>query len=99
MKAGQDLAPERSSLHLGDEVLDYLEVDVGFQERAPYLAQSVLHVIFGEHTSATQLPENAVEFLGKVIKHGEVSAKPTGFYPRVRERGKRSGGKMRGYEV
>lgn len=46
-----------------------LEVDVRFQQYAPYLAQSFLDVAFAQYAAATQAGERGFELFAQVLEH------------------------------
>ena len=52
-----------------DELLDYLEVDVGFEQSDTDLPQSNIHVLCREFAFSAQVLENALELIRKVVKH------------------------------
>ncbi|MNC67383.1 hypothetical protein D3C75_1178790 [compost metagenome] len=51
-------------LHLGHEVLDYFEVNIGFQKRQPHFAHGFVYVIFGYFPFAAQLAEHILQSSG-----------------------------------
>ena len=54
-----------------DELLDDLEVDVGFEQRHANFAQSGFHVLGGELSLAAQVLEDALQLVAKIIEHGD----------------------------
>ncbi len=62
--------PDRLGGDLLHELLDDLEVDVGFQQRGADLAQPFLHVRFGQDAADPEAPEGGGKPILKVVKHG-----------------------------
>ncbi len=54
------------------EVVDDLEVDVGFEQGDANLAQGFGDVFFSERALAAKVLEDALQFVGEVFKHGSV---------------------------
>ena len=67
----QDVLPDGALAHGGDEVLDDLEVDVGFEQRAAHLAHRVVDVLLGQAALAGEAGEGFVEAIGQGFKHGD----------------------------
>src|SRR3990172_5260523 len=55
--------------HAPEKVLDNLEVDVGFEQRQPYLAQRLVDVGLGQNAFAREFLEDGVEFLSQAFEH------------------------------
>jgi hypothetical protein len=54
-----DVLADRLDLHLGDEVFDHRQRDVGFQQRHAHFAQRSLDVRFTQRAASGELVENA----------------------------------------
>ena len=52
-----------------DELVDDVEVDVGFKQGHADFAQRFGDVFFGERALAAKVLEDALQFVGKVLKH------------------------------
>ena len=68
-----DFDADRALLQLDDEIAHHVERDVRFQEGAPYLARSGVHVGGGERAAPRQPVENAGQLVRKGFKHAEPS--------------------------
>jgi hypothetical protein len=53
-----------------NELLYDFEVNVGFEQRQPNLAQSLLNIFFVEDGLASQSLERALQLFLKVLEHG-----------------------------
>jgi ABC-type multidrug transport system ATPase subunit len=51
------------------ELAGQRKVDVGFEQDAANLAQSLFDVVFGENAATTQLHEDVTEFVCELVKH------------------------------
>src|SRR4051794_14150894 len=60
---------ERPFLHRRGEVLDHVEVDVGLEQRQPYLAHRLVDVVLGQVAAAPHVREGALEALGEGVEH------------------------------
>src|SRR5438128_1470951 len=58
-----------------DEVLDDLEVDVGFEQCQTDLFQGFCDILFGEHPRTAQFFKNLFEFFAKRIQHSVTKEK------------------------
>ena len=65
---------DRFRLHALDERPDDLEVDVGFEQRDPHLAERDLDVVFRESAVATQLVEDALQSCAKGVEHRKLQS-------------------------
>ena len=54
---------EGARLHLGDELADDLEVDVGFEQRDAHLAQRLVDILLAEPPAPSQLLKDAAKFV------------------------------------
>ena len=66
----------RSRRPVGDplhELLDDLQIDVGFQQRGANLAQSLLHVRFGQNAADLEAPKGGRKPFLKVIEHRKIT--------------------------
>ena len=68
-EALRDLGAGRALLHLGDEVLDDLEVDVGLEQGETDLAHGPREVLLGEDATPPQVAESGLQLVGKGVKH------------------------------
>ena len=59
-EARQDLLTDSALLDPADEVLDDLEVDVGFEERQAHFAHGLFDVVLLKDTPAAELLENGL---------------------------------------
>ena len=62
-KRGKHFFAHGFSSHLLDELLHYLEVNVGFEERHANLAESLLHIFGRQFPFAAQVLENALQLI------------------------------------
>jgi hypothetical protein len=53
----------------GDEVLDYGQRNVGFEQREPHFPQRILDVGIGEARLTAQLFDDAAKPLGQIVEH------------------------------
>ena len=63
VEALQDVLAARALLDLGDEVLDDLEVDVGFEQREPDLAHRLRDLLVVEPALAAEVAEGVLELV------------------------------------
>ena len=68
-EALQDVLAGRALPHLGDEVLDDLEVDVGLEQREPDLAHRLRDRLLVEAALAAQVAEGVLELVGEGVEH------------------------------
>ena len=59
---GQHFLADRLGADLVDELLDHLEVDVGFEQRQANFAQCLVNVLFGELGLPAEALEGALKF-------------------------------------
>ena len=69
-QAAEHVLPHRPVAHAVDERLDDLEVDVGFEQREPNLAQRRLDVLRRQPRLAAQRLENVLEACAEGLEHG-----------------------------
>ena len=67
---GEHFSANSLGANVLDQVVDDLQVDVGFEQRDADLAQSLGDVFFSERALAAKVLEDALQFVGKVLKHG-----------------------------
>ena len=79
-KALADFLAERPVLDPVDEGLDDRQGDVGFEQREPYLPQSVLDVGFGQPALAAQLPRGVRQTPGQILEHPRIIPVPDTIY-------------------
>ncbi len=72
---GEDFSADGLDADVLDEVADDVEVDVGFKQGYANFAQSFSDVFFSERALAAEGLEGALEFVGKVFKHGQFKCK------------------------
>jgi hypothetical protein len=72
---GQDRFADRFRAHPLEELADDGQGDVGFEERETDLAQSFIHIRFGELSLAAETGERSFEPLGETFEHGPSLAK------------------------
>ena len=71
---GHDFLAEGLLANVLDELLDDVEVDVGFEQRHADFFERVADVFFGEGALAAEVLEGALELICKILKHlGHVS--------------------------
>ncbi len=75
-KRGQHFGADGLGANVLDQVVDDVEVDVGFKQRHANLAQRFGDVLFGERALAAQILEGALQFICKVLKHSSNSSVP-----------------------
>jgi hypothetical protein len=68
-QALQHFLPQRTLLHVIDELLDQLEIHIGFEQRLAHLAHGVRDVFFSDFALAPQAVKDRVETLGETFKH------------------------------
>ena len=68
-EAAQHILADGALLHAGDELLDELEVDIGFEQRLAHLAHGVGDVFFGELALAAEPAKDLVEALLQTLEH------------------------------
>ena len=64
-EAPQHLLAEGVLLDGGDEVADDVQVDVGLEERQPYLAERILDVALGDLALPPQFAQQGFELLAE----------------------------------
>src|SRR5262249_60304469 len=65
----QDVLPDRFDADPLDEGLHDLEVDVGFQQGHPHLAQGLLDVLLRQPAKATEPVEDSGQTTGQAVEH------------------------------
>ncbi len=60
---------EQTFPHALNEILDDLEVDVGFQQREAHLAQALLNIGLVKARAPAEFTEDAAESVGKAVEH------------------------------
>jgi hypothetical protein len=68
---GEHLGADGLDADAFDQLLDDLEVDVGFEQGKANFLQGLVHVLFGEGALAAEVFEGALEFVCKVLEHKE----------------------------
>ena len=71
-KRGQHFGADGLLADVLDQFVDDLEVDVGFEQGDANFAQGLGDVFFSERALAAKVLEDALQFVGKVLKHGLV---------------------------
>jgi hypothetical protein len=66
----QDVLSGRALAHLGDEVLDHLEIDVRLEQREADLAHRLRDRLLVEAALAAEVAEGVLEFVGEGVEHG-----------------------------
>ena len=70
VRDSQDLLADGALADGGDEVLDDLEVDVGFEQRAADLAHRLVDVLLGQPALAAEAAEGLGQAVGEGFEHG-----------------------------
>ena len=73
-EAVEDVAADRLLADARHEVLDDLEVDVGFEQGEPDLAHSRVHVGLADPAAAGQVAERRSQSLAEGVEHGPIRA-------------------------
>ncbi|HNQ15649.1 MAG TPA: hypothetical protein PKM58_08800 [Pyrinomonadaceae bacterium] len=63
LKAVENLLAEGTLLHVRDELLDDLVVNVGLEQRAADFLEAVLHVLLGQFSLTANVLEDAFQLL------------------------------------
>ncbi len=70
-EGGEDLLPDGLGADLFDQILDDVEVDVGFEQRDADLAQGFGDIFFRERALAAEVFEGALELVSQILKHSQ----------------------------
>ena len=81
--ARQHVLAERLGLDAGDEVVDDIEVDVGFEEGPADLAQAFVDIVGREPAAAAELLECLAEATGDAFEHAWILSESRRLAPRV----------------
>ena len=84
-QAPHDVLAERARLHAGDEVLDDLEVDVGFEQREADLAHRARDHLFVQLSAAPERAQSRVQLVAKGVEHRSDSVETRRFPPYTRD--------------
>ena len=68
-EASQNVLTDRAFADPGQEVLDDLEVDVGFEERHAHVAQGFVDIRLGDLPGAADTAKDVFEFVGEGVEH------------------------------
>ena len=68
-KSSQDLLPHGLLLHLFNELLDNLEMNIGLQQRHANFAQRLFHVGGRQFSFAAQVFENPLQLVAQIVEH------------------------------
>jgi len=65
--------------HRFDEILDDPKIHVGFKQNQTDFPQSLLDIILGQASVATELLENRIKFFRQVVKHPDSHTARSGY--------------------
>ena len=68
----EHILPDGAFLHLLDEILDNLEIDVGFEERHAHLAHRLVYVVLRQLAMPAQLLERLLQAIRQALKYHAV---------------------------
>jgi len=67
--APEHLQADRLVAHLGDELLDHRQGDVGLEQRQPHLLQGLVDIALGQRAAPAQAVEHLAEPAGQALEH------------------------------
>ena len=85
-QALQDFLPDGFDTNPFDEILDDLEVHIGFKQREPDFLQGLADILLRQHTLPAKLLKNFLELIAQRVQHMAPKKKAIEVLPKFSDR-------------